>query len=434
MQKGGFYNTGAVGASFTVFNVIYIFGLIGYYATSLSFTQDIPANSILGIFLIWSTLKPLVPLFSAIWGALQITNIVLAFLLVVIIGGIWVGTIGLLSKLLFDFATTCNTPKDFNNICNDLRYCCVFFAEVPSCAGLGPCPGMDNPQTPSDLNVNSDFTLLVIFTSFFFVIELILILLSFGTYNARAKAKKNRQMLYNNFTSEAFSDPQKITPLNTVSVNGTIDEKIDENKHNNKGQSSVSPPTLPSHRPPPSWFNLLQYIDDAIDGLIPHISGRDSMGNIIAIYARRYYEADSGGGDNTKINNKQRRHRRKIKKQQQQHDKERQKKEPPYHQNSPSPPYNYQLQQPRNITSPYPQSYLNQKPTGINHPNNVYSNTQRSNPVNKQILSSSLQQQQPIPLNNIDTETPIPSINDLFGNGGSGGLQNNPRVYQRKKT
>ena len=275
MQKGGFYNTGATGASFTVFNVIYIIGLILYYSTSLSFTQDIPTSSILGIFILWSTLKPLVPLFSAIWGALQITNIFLAFILVVMIGGVWVGTIGLGAKLLIDMVTTCNTVKDFNNLCNDLKYCCVYHDQVPSCAGFGPCLGPDDPQTPEELTKNPDFLLLLGFTGFFFFMELILIVLSFMTYRVRERQKRDRQILYNQFTDKAFNN------INSAIGN---DDNVDDDKKNYSNKSSSSSSLLA-----PSWYDIIAHFDDAIDGCIPHVVSINKHGLEIT-YARKYYD------------------------------------------------------------------------------------------------------------------------------------------------
>lgn len=183
------FNTGAVGVAATVVAVIYGALLIFYFIWPFLNAEANIRSTLYKVFLVWSTFKPVILFMMATYSALNVTNAGLTFLLLVLIGIIAVGSLGMIAFAVA-LLPQCNTVAGgANAACNDLLYCCVYFASVPECAGLGPCPP-PNPQVPSDLSLNTDFLIMLITIAVLFVSEIVMAILVYFVRQARARRER----------------------------------------------------------------------------------------------------------------------------------------------------------------------------------------------------------------------------------------------------
>jgi hypothetical protein len=162
----------------------YVIVWIAYYVTAfIDVAPRAAEDSVTNTLLIFSALKPVVAALVMFCMIFSIYDPGTLFLLVLSFGVVWTGTVAMGAKLLVDYIT-CNTPSNPTNLCNDLLFCCAYYASVPSCSGEGPCPGV----TPDTLQPDGDFKLLGIFTLVFVFMEILIVVTAFGVL---MKMKKN---------------------------------------------------------------------------------------------------------------------------------------------------------------------------------------------------------------------------------------------------
>ena len=195
----------------------------------LNLSPEVPSDQeFLSGLLTWSTLKPIVVLLILACLIFSLYDPAYLIVLCVACGVIWVGTVMLGIDLIVIATTQCNSPYFPDSACNDLLYCCAYYDQVPSCAGLGPCtPSV----TPSKLAMNSDFFTVTVFTGIFFFLELLLIVVSFGALT-RMKVVYRDAVIENNALHDYY--------------NGTLTQKYD------LLLDSLSPRPPPPPQPAPS--------------------------------------------------------------------------------------------------------------------------------------------------------------------------------------
>lgn len=185
------YNVGWPGLILLLCSSTYIFAMIAFYISIFTNVGVIDGQELDNI-LVWSSLKPIALFFIMFYTVTKMFEDYLLLILLLVVGVVWVGTLVMGVQLVVTYATTCNTPSDPKNLCNDLAYCCVYYDSVPSCQGFGPCI---NVTQASDLSVNEDFQSLGGFTAIFFVLEIVIIVLIFKILLTMKQLRKDNVLV-----------------------------------------------------------------------------------------------------------------------------------------------------------------------------------------------------------------------------------------------
>lgn len=151
----------------------------------------------------------------------------------------WIWGVGLLID-----AGTCNGPNGFGNPCNDLLFCCVHHATVAQCAGQGPCPGSGFPQITSDLRANEAFTWLGVLILIQFAVEPLLVLLTFGVHDVRARVSVEKRAAAERFLTAVDREEEegeKEQEEESDVVEMEADRKAEESENENPIKRTAEP-------------------------------------------------------------------------------------------------------------------------------------------------------------------------------------------------
>jgi hypothetical protein len=177
------YDAGANGYRLLFTCILYVFAFSACYAdVYASLGPRMEDDHLLYAAMMINALKPAAALFVGIWIVLSLFDTSAMFVLLFVCTLAFFGSFGLFVELMIDRFWSCNSPRRPRNSCNDPLYCCVWYAQVSSCAGLGPCPG-SNVTSQSDLKPNPDSLELLIFCAIFMGLELLMIVFSSAVLN-----------------------------------------------------------------------------------------------------------------------------------------------------------------------------------------------------------------------------------------------------------
>jgi hypothetical protein len=191
--------------------------------------------------MIWNALKPALAILILIWIIFSLFDAVGVFLLIVPCMVIFFGSFALAIKILIDRYSTCNSAQTPHNVCNDPLYCCVYYATVPSCAGLGPCPG-SGVNTANDLKVNADLEMFGIFVGIFFFVELFIVLLTMSVLS-RLKRLKAAAILTNKMLIKYYETGEEEEEEEGGPKGGPEDDEeknVEESGNRRAQQSEIS--------------------------------------------------------------------------------------------------------------------------------------------------------------------------------------------------
>lgn len=157
---------------FEIIYFIYVIAIIGYFGSCfLGFMQH-NANLSFIVFNYWFLLKPLLLLILMLDLSNPIDGIIWLVFLYVMIMLTFVGSLGQMIQCLQDLID-CNSSSFFNNPCNDVLYCCVYWQEYPNfCINHADCPLV---VARSQLNTNKNFIAFIIFVFIFVILEVIIL-------------------------------------------------------------------------------------------------------------------------------------------------------------------------------------------------------------------------------------------------------------------
>lgn len=173
------------GVLITIYTVAVVFYLVRPVTSVLNDLSADVTTTIYVVFLYWCVAKVIPPTLAVLLSVFDGTNIPLSYLFLISLAIVFVGSLGFDVVLLNDYGR-CNSPLAPYNPCNDLLYCCVYYADHPSCSGFGPCPA-GYPASNGDLHPNADFAELGIYTTVLLAYELGLIGFAIAIGQSRKK-------------------------------------------------------------------------------------------------------------------------------------------------------------------------------------------------------------------------------------------------------
>lgn len=228
------YSLGILGYLLVLLLLAYVIIWICYYCSvfvDVAFKSK--TDDFMNTLIIWSALKPGVALLIFVYVILTLYDPVTMFVLVVVCGVIWAGTLAINIKILVDRFSSCNSISNSFNLCNDPLYCCVYYDSVNYCADLGPCGDALNGTLiePYDLKVNHDFHVLAIFNGIFVFLEFLLLITSFGVLLYMKKIH-NSAVLTNKLLGEYYSNRENEEYENLL--NDSEEESTEEAKEGEK--------------------------------------------------------------------------------------------------------------------------------------------------------------------------------------------------------
>lgn len=114
----------------------------------------------------------------------------------------------------------CNQPDQPDNICNDKRWCCVYFTNPANmCPNVGPCPGV----TASDLSPSDEFLwlfwTLIAIGALIFIYFIVLIIYWFSPAPARKKTdEKGKEEEFGNNEEEDDEFIERRQPIERMAM------------------------------------------------------------------------------------------------------------------------------------------------------------------------------------------------------------------------
>ena len=181
------------GLCIVIYSVALVFYIIRPVASIFNNLDDAFANLLYYIFIYWNFIKIIPPILATILSVANGTSLPLSYALLLSLIVSSIGSLALDIVILNDYGR-CNSEGVPFNPCNDLLYCCVFYASSSpnQCSIVWPCPS-NYPSTKSELGINSDFVELGIFTTCLLAYELFLTI--FALLIRKTRHQREREWL-----------------------------------------------------------------------------------------------------------------------------------------------------------------------------------------------------------------------------------------------